>query len=95
MEAKLQTDIIKFLKTKGCYVIKTRPGPGTPVGCPDVIALYEGAWLVIEVKSSKKAAWRVGQEATLNRLSNWSPFVYKVFPENWSDTRAELNRQFF
>ena len=95
MEAKLQSQIIKWLKDRGAYVIKTRPGPGIPVGCPDIIFLYEGAWGAIEVKASKKAKWRVGQEATLKRLENWSPFVWKVWPENWLDTQKVLLSQFF
>lgn len=55
MEAKLQSEIIKFLKSKGAYVVKTKPGGGTPVGCPDLIFLYEGAWGVVEVKRSPRA----------------------------------------
>lgn len=95
MEAKLQTQIIKWLKSKGAYVIKTKPGPGTPVGCPDIIFLFEGAWGALEVKASKSAKWQTGQEATLNRLGGWSPFVWKVYPENWLDIQKILLRQFF
>lgn len=94
-EAKLQAKIIKFLKEKGAYVIKTRPGPGTPVGCPDILFLCEGAWGSIEVKASKGARYQPGQEATLARLQEWSPFVYTVDPENWDLIRKELLLLFF
>lgn len=95
MEAKLQAKIIKFLKEKGAYVIKTKPGPGTPVGCPDIIFLYEGAWGAIECKSSASAPYQPGQKPTLERLKGWSPFVYTAYPGNWDGVKTELLRLFF
>ncbi len=88
-EAQLQSKIIKYLKGKGCYVIKTKPGIGTPVGCPDVIALLEGLWLAIEVKGSETAAYKPLQKDTLEKLNSWS-FAKTVYPENWPDVRSEL-----
>lgn len=95
MEAKLQSDIIKFLKSKHAYVIKTHPGMGTPTGCPDIIFLYEGAWGVIEVKADAKSKYQPGQYDTLERLSKWSPFVFTVHPNNWHYTQEELLQTFF
>lgn len=95
MEKKLQTDIIKFLKGKGAYVVKTKPGMGTPVGCPDIIFLFEGAWGIVECKASRTSPYRVGQEATLARLATWCPFVYTAYPENWPGIKLELLDRFF
>lgn len=95
MEVKLQSEIIKWLKSRGAYVIKTRPGTGTPIGCPDIIALYEGAWVVIEVKAHAKARFRPGQQATLAKLRAWSEFTYIAYPENWPGIKAELLKLFF
>lgn len=95
MEQKLQREIIKWLKGRGAYVLKTRPGMGTPVGCPDIIFLFEGAWGAIECKASAKAGFNPGQKTTLAKLSSWCGFVYVAYPENWSGIKAELLRQFF
>lgn len=95
MESKLQTKIIKFLKDRGAYVIKTRVQPGTPVGCPDIIFLYEGAWGAIEVKASVRAPYRNGQEATLKHFESWTSFVYMAHPDNWETIKAELQHRFF
>lgn len=95
MEKKLQREIIKWLRGTGAYVIKTRPGMGTPTGCPDIIALYKGKWLVIEVKRDAKAPYGPGQAATLQHLRNWSEFVYTAYPENWPGIKAELLKHFF
>lgn len=95
MEAKLQSSIIKWLRDRGAYVIKVRAAPGVPVGCPDIIFLYEGAWGVLECKASKSAKYQPGQQATLERLKVWSPFVWKVYPENWPEIQKSLLERFF
>jgi Holliday junction resolvase len=95
MEKAVQSEIIKWLKGAGCYVVKTKAGMGTPVGCPDIIFLYEGAWGVIECKAAKNSKFQPGQQSTLQRLRNWSPFCYVVYPENWPEVKAELQKSFF
>ena len=90
-ESKLQAEIVKYLRGKGCYVIKTRPGGGTPVGCPDVIALLEGFWIAIEVKASEKSPFQALQEHTLEKLDSWS-WAKAVYPENWLEVKSELER---
>lgn len=89
-EKKVQSDLIKFLKKKGCYVIKTKPGAGTPVGCPDIIALYEGLWLAFEVKRSATAPFRPLQKETIDKLSEWS-FAWVVCPENYDQVIDHLH----
>ena len=89
-ESQLQTKIIKYLKDKGCYVIKTKPGVGTPVGCPDIIALCGGLWLALEVKGSATAKYRPLQETTLEMLDGWS-YAKTVFPANWWEIKADLD----
>lgn len=72
MEKKVQTRLIKYLRSKGCYVIKTKPGPGVPVGCPDVIFFKEGFWGCAEVKATEKSAYQPLQKETIAKLSQWS-----------------------
>jgi len=72
MESKVQTKILKYLRSKGCYVIKTKPGPGTPLGCPDIIFLYEGFWGAIECKAFENSPFRVRQKETLEKFDKWS-----------------------
>lgn len=88
-EGKLQDVFIKFLKSKGCYVIKVSAGPGVPKGCPDVIALYEGAWIAAEMKASKRSKYQPGQKETIAKLSDWS-WCKMVCPENYKEITEEL-----
>lgn len=91
MEAKTQTKLIKYLKGKGCYVIKTRPDArgSVPVGCPDVFAFKEGFWAAFECKASLKAPYRPLQKETVAKLDEWS-FARRVSHENLQDVIAEL-----
>lgn len=88
-ESGLQSKIIKYLESKGCYVIKTRPGGGTPVGCPDIIFMLEGFYGCLESKASPKARYQPLQKETLEKLNNWS-WAKRVDPSNWDEIREEL-----
>lgn len=90
MEAKTQKKLIQYLKRKGCYVIKTKPGPGTPVGCPDVIALYEGWWGAFEIKADAKSRFTPLQKDTIKKFNDWS-MAWIVHSENIDDVISELN----
>lgn len=91
MERKTQEKLIKFLKFKGAYVIKTKPGLGTPTGCPDVIALYEGFWGAFECKATANAPFQPLQKETIEKFDKWS-YARVVYPENLQDVIAELER---
>ena len=95
MEKKLQTEIIKWLRTNNVYVIKTAPGGGTPVGCPDIIGLYQDKWLAIEVKASDRSPYRPLQQATLQRLVTGNELVFVACPENWGLIKTHLQKYFF
>lgn len=89
-ERALQSEIISWLKREGFYVIKPKPGPGVPVGCPDIIGLHRIGWVAIEVKASPTAKFQPGQELTLKRLTAMGHYVFVVHPENWQDVRFKL-----
>jgi len=91
MEGKTQQKLIKFLKSKGCYVIKTKPGPGTPVGTPDVLALLEGWWGAFEVKAYANSKFQPLQKETIEKLAVWST-ARVVHSENIDDVIKELDR---
>lgn len=88
-ESKLQSEIVKFLRHKGCYVIKTRPGLGVPAGCPDILFFIEGFYGAIECKSNPKAPYQPLQKETLEQLDEWS-WAKMVEPENWAEIKQEL-----
>lgn len=95
MESKLQTEIIKYLKHKGCYVIKHTAGPGVPTGCPDLSAYYDGAVIFIEVKAAANSKFQPLQKDTLVKLKEWFGYVYVAHKDNWHLIKQELEATFF
>ena len=95
MERKLQSEIIKWLRFEGAYVIKVRVSPGVAIGCPDIIALYGPKHTEIEVKASSTAPFRIGQKATLQHLKKGNRYVYVAYPENWPLIKQDLKTHFF
>lgn len=94
MESKLQSEIIKWLKINRVYVIKTKAGPGVPVGCPDIVGLYQSKWVGIECKASESAKFQTGQKQTLQLLSTHNEFVYVATPESWPMIKEQLMAKF-
>lgn len=88
-ESQLQTQVIKFLRSKGCYVIKTKPGAGVPMGCPDVIFMLEGFWGGIECKASARSIFQPLQKETIHKMNAWS-WCKAVYPANWDQIKSEL-----
>ena len=88
-EADFQKTIVRWLRSKGCLVLKYQQNATTRAGIPDIIFLKEGFWGAIEVKKSKTAKYRPGQKEMVAKMNEMS-WAKVVFPENWADTRKEL-----
>lgn len=88
-ESNLQSNIRKYLKEKGCYVLVLTGGPGIPDGCTDLIFMLEGFWGGIEVKASPTAKYQPLQKETIEKFNTWS-WARRVDPTNWPLVRAEL-----
>jgi len=91
IESNLQSEIRKYLKGKGCYVMVIKPQPGIPDGCPDVIFMLEGFWGSIEVKKSPKADYQPLQKETVEKHNKWS-WSRRVDPTDWPMVQAELDK---
>ena len=89
-EAKFQSEIIKWLRSKGCVVYKLQANATTRVAQPDVLALKDGFWLAIEVKASKTAKKQPGQEERIKKLNemSWAKIVWPG--ECWENAKKEL-----
>lgn len=100
-ESKFQSDVIKWLRSKGCFVIVTSAVAGIPTGTPDVLALIPGGgWAALEVKpknpykkdgTALKGAFQPLQQATVAKLDKLY-YSRVVYPEIWSEIRGELTQ---
>lgn len=89
VERNLQSNIRKYLKDKGCYVLVIRSQPGIPDGMTDILFLLEGLWGAIEVKDSPSAKYQPLQKETLEKFEEWS-WARRVDPTTWPEVRHEL-----
>lgn len=88
-EGKFQDTVTKWLKAKGCRVVKNDPTSGRQKGIPDLLFLKEGFWGMLEIKASKNAKKRPGQEDWVKWASENSYGAF-CYPENWAQIRKDL-----
>lgn len=89
LEKDLQAKIVKWLKSKGCIVLKYQQNATTRASVPDIIALKDGFWLAIEVKKAKNSPCRPGQREMVAKMDSMS-YARIVWPENWPEIQKEL-----
>lgn len=89
LEKDFQAKIVKWLRAKGCVVLKYQQNATTRASIPDILFLKEGFWGAIEVKKSRTAKYRPGQKETVAKMDamSWARVVY---PENWTEVQKEL-----
>lgn len=90
-ESDFQSKMVKWLRAKGCVVLKYQQNATTRAAVPDIIFLKDGFWGAIEAKKSKTAKCRPGQKEMVAKLDSMS-WAKLVFPENWDETRKELEQ---
>lgn len=88
-EGKVKAEIVKWLRSKGCFVWICKQDSTTQKGASDLVFFFEGFYGWIEVKASKTAPRRPGQEAFVKKMDEWS-WAKVVYPENWDETKREL-----
>lgn len=88
-EAKFQQSVIRWLKSKGCIVLKYEANATTKVGIPDVFFCKEQFYGFLECKKSKNARIRPGQKPFIDKINAWS-YGKIIYPENWDETKHEL-----
>lgn len=93
-ESTLQSQIIRFLKSKGCVVAKMQASSGVPKGMADVFWCYKKVYGWLEVKASKSAKRQAGQPEFIKHMQGWGVPAYFVYPENWPQIQKKLEQIF-
>lgn len=89
LEKDFQSKVIKWLKSKGCVVLKYQQNATTITGVADVFFCKEGFYGFLECKKSKNAPLRPGQKQFITKMAEWS-YGAIVYPENWDKIKNEL-----
>lgn len=88
-ESDFQAKICKWLRAKGCIVLKYQQNATTRAGTPDLIFLKDGFWGALEVKRSKNAPFRPGQKEMVKKMDEMS-WARVIWPENEKEILKEL-----
>ena len=88
-EGKFQKTVIKWLKSKGCVVLKYEQNATTRAGVADVAFFHEGFYGFLECKKAKTSPLRPGQKQFIQKMDDWS-YGKIVYPENWDIIKKEL-----
>lgn len=89
-EAEFQKKVIRWLRSKKCFVWKCQQNATTRAGVADLFFCREGFYSFLEIKKSKNAKIRPGQKEFIAKMDDWS-YAKFVYPENWEEIKAELN----
>lgn len=90
MEKKLQSEIIKFLQSKGAYVLKN--DAIYRQGVPDLSFWHPDLSGFIEVKAHENSPFRPLQEKTLQKLEEMGIFCRVIHNENWVEHQANFEQ---
>lgn len=88
MEKHLQSEIIKYLQSKGAYVLKN--DATYRQGVPDLAFWHPDLQGFIEVKANAKSPFQPLQLKTIEKLKNMSIFCEVIHSENWLDWRVKF-----
>lgn len=89
-EGKFQDEVVAWLRSQGCKVIKNDPLLGRQKGIPDLLALKGGFWLMLECKASKNAPKQAGQQDWIDWCADNSYGAFVWPGERWKEVKAEL-----
>lgn len=89
LEKEFQAKVVKYLRSKGCFVWKTQENATTRAGVADIFFCLEGFYGFIECKCNKTARLRPGQKEFIEKMDKWS-WARICYPENWEETKKEL-----
>jgi Holliday junction resolvase-like predicted endonuclease len=88
-EKKLQAEIIKYLKSKGAYVLKNDATYRT--GVPDLSFWHPDLNGFIEVKAHENSPYQPLQKATIAKLQDIGVFCEVIHNENWSKWQSKFD----
>lgn len=89
-EKKLQAEIIKFLQSKGAYVLKN--DASYRQGVPDLSFWHSDLSGFIEVKDHENSSFQPLQTKILQKLINMGIFCTVINNENWAEWQIKLDQ---
>lgn len=88
-ESKLQSEIVRYLKSKGAIVLKNDANYRT--GIPDLSFWHSELCGMIEVKALPSSPYRPLQQITIHKLQDMGVFCEVIHSENWGKWKTKFD----
>lgn len=89
-EKKLQSEIIRFLQSRGAYVLKN--DATYRQGVPDLSFWHPDLSGMIEVKAYENSPYQPLQHRTIQKLDAMGIFVCVIYRDNWVHWQANFEQ---
>lgn len=92
LESKLQAEICKWLRSKGCFVWKCAENATTKRGVSDIFWAYKSTHGFLEVKAHEWSPYRAGQDTF---LATHAPYCLAtaVYKENLAEVFSKIEEK--
>ena len=88
-ESQFQSQVIKYLKERGAYVLNVAGGTQIPKGTPDLLVCWRGRFIALELKVGKNTTSEL-QDYHIDCISESGGVAMVIRPENWESFKMEL-----
>lgn len=89
MEKTLQAEVIKYLRSKGAYVLKN--DASYRQGVPDLSFWHPSLSGMLEIKDHEDSPYRPLQKPTIKKLQDMGVFCEVIHHENWDDWQVKFD----
>lgn len=90
-EKKFENKLKAYLKSQGCWVLKTWGGGYQRSGLPDLLCCYKGKFIAIEVKSEIGKASEL-QKYEIEQIRKAEGFTFILKPSHFEDFKNFLQK---
>lgn len=89
-EKNFENRLKKFLKDKGCWVLKTWGGGLQRSGIPDLLVCYKGLFIAIELKAPKGKPSDL-QMWNLSKIHDAGGFAWLLYPDKFEEFKEFIS----
>lgn len=93
LERDFQRKLIRKLKARMPDAVVLKNDANYLQGFPDLLVLFPGGWVALEVKRSMNAAHQPNQDYYISKLQGMSYAAF-ICPENEEDVLYEIQQQY-
>lgn len=88
-ESAFQAKVVRYLRTKGAYVLNVAGGSQVPKGTPDLLVCYKGRFMALELKTDTGRTTAL-QKEKICEIRKADGYSRVLRPSEWESFKEEL-----